>query len=229
MEQLQLSDFELLFGKNLNVDFASISLSTLNKYAKKFKINRRINMIRFMAQCKHEIQFLNTPYGRVPRLEENLNFRDEILILLSAYWRNHQKKLQEVRKLPKKEQIKIIMNRWYNRAVSGNRIGSNDGRLYVGHGALMVTGRYNTIKCLKHIENVTGIKCLDEHSEPLNGVFKRYDIFWLLGMAFWDLNRMLGCSGTDDCTDIVNGGLPEKFKEERLATAIRLDNSSFLS
>ena len=223
---LKNKDIEMVFGNDIDKAFEEITILTLNQFAKKFNMGRRIDIIRFLSQCKHEIQFVTKDCKKIPRLEENLNFKDKTLILLSSFWRTHQKKLEEVRKLPKKEQFKIIMNGWYNGRM-GNRIDTDDGRIYVGHGCLMVTGRTTTLKCLRHIEKVTGIECLNGDT-PIDGIFQRYDIFWLLGMAYWDLNKMYECSNTKECTNIVNRGLPQDIKTMRLQTAISLKHSSFL-
>lgn len=224
MRKIAYNDIEIVFGINLEEQFLKVTVDTLNKYASDFNIDRRIDMVGFLTQCKHEIQFIGT-FNKKPRLEENLNFKDKTLLLLSYFWRTHQPLLKKVRRIPKKEQFRIIMNRWYNGRM-GNRVGLNDGRTYVGHGSIMVTGRDNTLECLRQ---KTDIVCLNAIGEPLDGIFERYDIFWLLGLAYWNLNKMFLCRNTNDCTKKVNRGLPQEFWDMRLATAIEIDNSSFLS
>jgi len=210
-----------VFGLNLHEDFINSTIYVFDKYAKLFKITRKIDFVRFMAQAKSEIQFITKEWKRYPRTEENLNFSDSTLFKLSRYWRSNKEELKEVRELSKKKQTTIIMNKWYN-GRNGNRAGSNDGRLFVGHGAYMVTGRGNTIKCLKLIEERTDIKCFDKNGEVDFHLFQRLDIFWLLGFAYWELNKMYECKNSFECTNIVNSGLPDDDKRKRVKIAVSL-------
>jgi len=210
-----------VFGYNLHPLFIVSAEETFLNYAQDFNIKRDIDYIRFLAQAKHEIQFILKDWKRYPRLEENLNFSDRTLYRYSSYWRANKEELKELRKQPLSEQYRVIFNKWYNGRM-GNRVDTNDGRTFVGHGSLMITGRANTIKCLKHIEEKTNIVCFDVDGKVNHSLFQRLDIFWLLGFAYWNLNGLHKCRGTDCVTNKVNKGLPKKDKDRRLKTAIYL-------
>ncbi len=203
---------EQVFGEGLNEAFMEESILTVNAYRLNLGLSKRIDMIRFLAQVKHEAIFVDTKEGRIPMLEENLNFSDKTLFKLSSYWREHKKELKEVRKLGAEEQKKIIVDKWYK-----------DGYDWIGHGCLMVTGKENTIKCLELIERITKEKLLTEDKRPKQGIFKRFDIWWLLGIAYWRINHMYACRGSLECVNKINNGLPLKDKHERVKTAIELN------
>jgi len=207
-----------VFGKGLNKDFIEESILVVNTYRLFFGLSKRIDMIRFLAQVKHEAIFVDTKEGRVPMLEENLNFSDKRLFELSSYWRKHKKELKKVRKLGIEEQKRAIVDKWYK-----------DGYDWVGHGCLMVTGKENTIKCLKLIEQVTQEKLLTDDKRPKQGIFKRFDIWWLLGMAYWRINHLYACNGSLECTNRINNGLPTKDKHERVRTAVKLNSTLFIN
>lgn len=220
MSDFKVTELELtvVFGSQLNEDFVRDSLQVLNTYRLDFGLSKRIDMVRFFAQCYHEMGFIHTSKGRVPRLEENLNFSDKTLFRLSRYWRTHKDELAEVRKLGLQEQKRIIIDRWYM-----------DGYDWIGHGCLMVTGKKNTIECLELIEKVTKEPLLTCDNAPIDGIFERYDIFWLLGMAYWRLMGGYTCTKTLDCTNMINRGLPKREKEVRTRTANRLNRKLWIN
>jgi len=208
--RLTEDDVKFIFQRNLHQDFIRATIECFDKYAESFNINRNIDFVRFMAQAVSEIQFVKLNNKRYPRTSENLNFSDEVLFHFSRYWREHKEELKEVRKLPKLQQQAIIINKWYP-----------DGVDFIGHGAFMVTGRDNTIKCLKHIEDKTSIQCFRNNDIDWY-LFQRLDIFWLLGFAYWDIHKMYECKNTNECTNIINRGLPKKYKKKRVKIALRL-------
>ena len=205
---------EQVFGAGLNKTFIEESILSVNTYRLYFGLSKRIDMVRFLAQVKHEAIFIDTKEGRVPMLEENLNFSDKTLFKLSKYWREHKKELKEVRKLGKEEQKRVIVDKWYK-----------DGYDWVGHGCLMVTGKENTIKCLELIERVTQEKLLTDDKRPKQGIFERFDVWWLLGMAYWRINHLYACYGSMECVNRINSGLPLKDKRERVKTAVELNRT----
>lgn len=215
---------EQVWGKGLNKAFIDQTCLTINTYRLNFGLSKRIDLVRFFAQCYHEIQFIKGKDGRIPRMQENLNFSDKVLVRLSKYWRENKKELKEVRKLGKQEAQRVIMNKWYNGRM-GNRVGTDDGYTYVGHGALMITGRDNHQRVLQAIEQYAGVKVLTDDGEPIHGVFERFDVFWLMGMAYWRLMGGYTCNSTLECTNKVNRGLPAKEKQERTQTAVRLNRT----
>ena len=201
-----------VFGDGLSKAFIEESILTVNAYRLYLGLSKRIDMIRFLAQVKHEAIFIDTKEGRVPLLEEDLNFSDKRLFELSSYWRKHKKELKEVRKLEPEEQKRVIVDKWYK-----------DGYDYIGHGCLMVTGKENTIKALELIERVTNESLLTDDKRPKKGIFERFGMWWLLGMAYWRINHLYACRGSLECTNRINSGLPLKDKHERVRTAVKLN------
>ena len=43
-----------------------------------------------------------------------------------------------------------------------------------------------------------------------------------MGMANWYNSKMYECNSTNEVTNVINGGLPDREKRERLNTAIRI-------
>jgi len=218
MSDFTITEQELttVFGDGLDQQFVNDTVIVLNEYRLYFGVSKRIDIVRFFAQCYHETSFYQTHTGMKPRLEENLNFSDETLFRLSRYWRTHREELAEVRKMGVLEQRKAIINRWYK-----------DGYDWIGHGCLMVTGKENTIKCLEMIELAIKEPLLTCDESPKDGVFERYDIFWLLGLAYWRLMGGYTCNKTMDCTNKINRGLPMREKKARVRTANRLNHKLF--
>ena len=219
MAKYDVTELELtqVFGRGLSPAFVEQSILTINRYRLFFGLSKRIDMVRFFAQVKHEAQFIKGKDGRIPRLEENLNFSDGTLFRLSKYWREHKEELKKVRKFGKQEQKEAIINKWYK-----------DGYEWVGHGCLMVTGKINTIRGLELIEKVTNERLLTDDKRPKKGIFERFDIWWLLGMAYWRLNHMYACSSSLECVNKVNNGIPMQDKIDRVRTAVRLNRKLWI-
>jgi predicted chitinase len=205
--KIEKEDLKYIFGKNIESRFVLASSIALNRYAYQFGITEDIHMVRFLSQVFHEAMFING----MPRLTENLNFSKKTVLRLSSYWRRHRCYLDELylskdKAFRKREVISL----WYAKVFGSSK---EDAFKYIGRGSLMVTGKNNHQDAEALIYGVIG-------KEP--NEIDSYVYWWLLGMAYWKLNKMYQCNTTHCCTNKVNSGLPDKEKSERLNTSIRL-------
>ena len=210
---------------NLDKEFTSALINTIEKYGNTFKINTSIRLIRFLAQVVAEIYI--DKHGK-PVTRESLNYTPSRLITFSSYFRKRPKlAFKYGRTFRHKANQKAIANIWYsdenrNKYLKLGNTEPNDGWLYRGAGVLQTTGKYNLEHDINTINELTDIKLHDNRGKLIDGVLDRYDVFILLGMAYWYNHKCYLCKNTLCVTNIINRGLKNKYKIARTKIAVRI-------
>ncbi len=201
---------------NLSTEFTIKFNQALYEFGDSFKIDSDLRTVRFLTQSKHETLFRS---DGSPRLRESMWYKDSTLKRLSKYFRKNQLHRKSLTSNISNIKSRMeIANYWY-----GNRMGNGgprtgDGWKYRGAGMLQSTGKDTIRKDAIVVYDMTGYDVFDENDELKD----TYETFIYLGMAYWFRNKCYECNGTNCVTNIINPGLPKRYKMERLNTAIRI-------
>lgn len=213
-------------NRSLDADFIIEFRRLLSLYGNSFHLSETRELTEFLAQVKNE---LGVKYRGKVVLRENLNYSKKRLKLFSSYFRNHPDELERVFKLPKYKRVKEIANIWYadknrpKRLRLGNT-DDGDGWLYRGAGILQVTGKEQTVKLLKYLEEKLGIRLLDDNNRAYEKELDSNTIGILLGFAYWDYHKLYEAGSTEFITRLINPGLPKAEVAKRVSDAVRIGN-----
>jgi len=213
-----------VYGKRVEKRFIQTLKDTINLYGEEFGITTDKHLARFLAQTKHEMFIKKN--GTV-RLRENLNYREPVLKRFSRTFRNNPKLMANAMKLRGIEKQKYIAMNWYGKGNKARVLGNLkpiDGWKYRGSGIFQLTGRSNTIRVYKIIEDKTGIVCFNDDGDVYPSLLNSYIGGVLSAMGFWYMTKMYECKNTKCIIRKINSGLPKKEKKERLYTTISVLN-----
>jgi len=226
MKKLTIKQVRTIFQRN-NLDryFCTELIRLLDQYKETYKINTELRRVRFLAQAVHETYIY--PNGTV-RVRENLNYSSTALMRISKFFRTHEALARKYgRTKTHKANIKAIANLMYADKNRGSKyklgnIWAGDGYAFRGMFMLQSTGRYNIMKDIDHIQKTIGIQLLDRTRKPYPSAVNSYTIFIIGGMAHWHRTGMYKLRSTNAITNRINRGLPQKMKQARLRTALRI-------
>lgn len=162
-------------------------LPLMNKLLPKYEINTKERIAGFLSQCIHES-------ANFTRLEENLNYSDQrLVVVFPKYFKNGSEQFYN-------RKPEAIANIVYANRMGNGDTASGDGWRYRGRGVIQLTGKTNYDNFAKSIGKT--IEQTVEYLKTKEGALESACWFW----KSHNLNYAADAKNVTLLTKLINGG-----------------------